>query len=77
MWMMMGPGHMAFFFSFFPLHLYTIRLKGVLAQGIAVVVMIMLIMIKEAIKAEFVGRDDIYFLKLTDAFEKIRQLSVT
>jgi len=44
--------------------LYSIRLKGVLAQSIAAIVMMMLIMIKEAIQAKFVGRDNTYFLFL-------------
>lgn len=61
--------------------MYTIRLKGVLAQSTAVIVMMMLIMVKKAIKVKFVGRDEIYilffFFKLTDIFEKIRQLLVT
>lgn len=69
MWIMMGPGHRAFFS--FDLHLFTIRLKSVLAPSTAA-----MMLIKEAIKAMFVGRVGIYFFKIIDVFEKIRQLSV-
>lgn len=73
MWIMEGPGHRAFFS--FDLHLFTIRLKSVLAPTTAVIALMMLI--KEAIKAMLVGRVDIYFFKVIDIFEKIRGLSVT
>lgn len=72
MWIMTGPGHKALFS--FDLHLFTIRLRSVLTPstaGIAVMVLI-----KEAIKAMFVGRVGIYIFKFIDIFEKIRQLSV-
>lgn len=63
MWIMMGPGHRAFFS--FDLHLFTVRLKSVLAPSTAVMAVMMLI--KEAIKAVFIGRLDIY-IKIIDIF---------
>lgn len=73
----MGPGHMDFFVNcfFFVLHLYSIRLKAVLAQIVTVIVTMMLITIKKTIRVKFVGRDDTFFSRLliylrkSDSFE--------